>query len=115
MLIFIELWNPNEKFNQLTPEQQQKLVGQLVKSLEDLDGPGGIEMIGWGTQLGKVDHQLPYQLFALWRVPDEKQLARVQQALQQAGWYEYVNQVNVAGELLPSPTHLPVYAAVKPK
>ncbi len=109
MLVFIELWNPNEKWNALTPEEQQQLVYKLIKSLEDLDGPGGIEMLGWGSQSQKVDRQLPYQLFAIWRIPDETQLARIQKALKRAGWYDYVNQVNVAGTLLPSPTDLPIF------
>lgn len=104
MLVFVELWNTTEKFDALTPEEQNTLVYDLVKSLEDLDGAGGIKMLGWGMQSKKVDRQLPYQLFAIWKVPDEKQLARVQRALKRAGWYEYVNQVNVAGLLLKSPT-----------
>jgi hypothetical protein len=66
-------------------------------------------MLGWGVQLENVDQKSPYQLFALWKVPDEKQLHRVERALQRAGWYDYVYQVNVAGKLLKSPTDLPVY------
>jgi len=114
MLIFIELWNTNDKWDALTPDEQNTLVYDLVKSLEDLDGPGGIDMVGWGMQVEKVDHKLPYQLFAIWKVPDEKQLARVQRALHRAGWYDYVNQVNVAGRLLKSPTDLPIYGGQQP-
>lgn len=109
MLIFIELWNTNEKWAALTPDEQNELVTNLVQSLEDIDGPGGIEMIGWGSQTKEVDQQLPYQLFAIWRIPTHGDLLKVQTALELAGWYDYVNQVNVAGELLPSPTDLPIF------
>lgn len=114
-MIFIELWNPGDKWNAMTPDEQKKFIGELIKKLEDLDGPGGIQLMGWGSQIGAVDHKLPYQLFALWQVPDEVELARLQAALQDAGWYEYVDQVNVAGNLLPSPTQLPIFALASSK
>jgi hypothetical protein len=109
MMIFIELWNPSEKWNAMTPDEQKMFIGELIRKLEALDGPGGIQLTGWGSQIGAVDHKLPYQLFALWQVPDEAGLAKLEAGLADAGWYEYVDQVNVAGYLLPSPTQLPVF------
>lgn len=109
MFIFIELWNTKPTWDALPPGEQQAFVKKLIKGIEDLDGPGGIEMLGWGAQFPGLDFPLPYKLFAIWRVPSEPDLARVQAALRAANWYDYVDQVNVAGQLLPSPTAVPKY------
>jgi len=111
MMIFIELWNPGEKWKEMSAEEQKRFISELIAKLEDLDGQGGIELMGWGSQIGVVDRKLPYELFALWQVPDEAELGRLQAGLRDAGWYDYVDQVNVAGDLLPSPTDALMQAA----
>ena len=99
MHVFIELWTMNAAWARLDRAGRETLVTALGTSTGEIIAAEGIEAVGWGFSDSTVDHPEGRQCFSVWRAPTSSALQRLAQAIVDGGWYRYVDQVNVLGEL----------------
>ncbi len=101
MHIFIELWQMNARWQRLDAAARGKLMADMAARTGPVIAAGAIEVLGWGFADAGIDHPASHQLFAVWRAPSAAAIAALAQAIGDGGWYDYADQVNVAGLLQP--------------
>ena len=95
-IVFIELCRAKETWRLLpTPAREQFL--SEVEPLMDRLRQGGVEIVSWGPNINVTPERADYDFFGIFKFPDEASALRYERTFQQAGWYEYFEQVNVMG------------------
>ncbi len=97
MIYFIELWNPTKKWLALSEEDRANYVQNVSKSIAALKEQGA-EIITWSVNKKETSKRSPYDYFAIWKFPTQELADYFQQGIDNAGWYEYFDQVNIQGE-----------------
>ena len=59
----------------------------------------GIEVVSWAENDPDTSHRCGYQYLAVWKMPDEKAVKLFENTVEQAGWYNYFEQVNARGAM----------------
>jgi len=95
MLLYIELWNPRQKWLDMTPEERGAYMEKVGPVMQETMS-WGLEMVGWSVCKGD---SAGYQYMAVWKIPDESIVHKLEEAVTQAGWHEYFEQVNSWGTL----------------
>lgn len=98
MNVYVELWNTKPEWKQLSREEREEYMQNVREGLAAMR-EGGIEVLGWGSVNSETDHRADYDFYALYRMKNEDQVRGFEEAIEQAGWYGYFEQVNVSGAL----------------
>lgn len=98
MHTFIELWNPTDRWRELSAEERKAFMEGVGQGMEQLSA-AGVETLGWGSMDGGIDAPAPYRYFAIWRAPDAHGIEVMQAAVAESGWYDLFEQVNAGGAL----------------
>jgi hypothetical protein len=68
-------------------------------------GPGikellnqGIEVVAWGVNDVDTPHRAGFDFFAAWRMPNRDLARLLEDTVERAGWYDYMEQINARGE-----------------
>jgi len=57
----------------------------------------GVEELTWSINDEKTDRRANFNYFAIWKFPDMELSQVFQEAVENAGWYEYFEQSNIQG------------------
>ncbi|MBX2826530.1 MAG: hypothetical protein KTR22_00095 [Flavobacteriaceae bacterium] len=96
MIYFVELWNAKPEWTALSKEERFQYVEQVgiaTQKLTDL----GVEVITWSENKTTDPRKADYDFFAIWTVPSQEAAALFLEAVSNAGWYNYFDQVNIIG------------------
>ena len=97
MHLFIELWNATQAWRDLSQEERGAYAEKVGAGMAQL-AEAGVEVIGWGFAEDR-EHPSGYDAFAVWRMPSGAEVDTFERTVTEAGWYEYFEQVNVAGDV----------------
>ncbi len=103
--IYVELWNPKQAWLDLSTEQRQvffsKVGGEIQKLTQE-----GIEVLGFAVNDEETPYRSDHKYIAVWKMPSKKHVEMLEKSVSEAGWYDYFEQVNARGELIPPPAAL---------
>jgi hypothetical protein len=74
-------------------------VAQLGPAIGELLG-AGIELVGFALNDQDAPHRADYRYLAVWKMPSEELVHRLEAAIEQAGWHNYFEQVNAKGTII---------------
>lgn len=94
--IFIEFWSIKDEWRALAPDARAAYAKRLMPAMQEA-ADEGLEILAWGYNEPGIDRRLSYDVFAVYRLPDERMLAKLQQMIAHSGWYTYFDQVNAGG------------------
>ena len=98
MHMFIELWKARPAWEALDREERAAYmegVGAAVQQMAE----SGIEVVAWGFVDKDTDRRADFDFYGVWTMPDKDGVRVFERAVQAAGWYEYMEQVNASGEM----------------
>ncbi len=72
----------------------QKLIG------------AGIGVLGFALNDRKTSNRSDFNYIAVWQMPSRKHVEMLEESVSRAGLYEYFEQENASGELIPPPAAL---------
>ncbi len=98
MILYIELWNPRQKWLDMTIEERESYM-ETVEPVMQETMSWGLEMAGWTVTKGKGEHEAGSQYMAIWKIPEESIVHKVEEAVAKTGWHEYFEQINSWGTL----------------
>jgi hypothetical protein len=97
MKVFIELWRARDSWVDLSPEQRGEWMQNVGPSIQAMLG-AGVSYVGGGRTESGGHRDSSYDFFAVWTVPDEELRKQFESTIEQSGWYDHFEQVNVTGE-----------------
>lgn len=97
MITFIELWTANDNWKELSTEDRGAYLSKMQPSIPAFLNKGA-KILGWGLNDKIEDYKGEYTYFAIWTFPDESLVLQFKTLLQDANWYYYFDQINIAGD-----------------
>jgi hypothetical protein len=79
-------------------EERDNYMQQVGAGMGEL-AETGIEVVCWAANDPETSHRCGYEYLAVWKMPDEKSVKLFQESVEQAGWYNYFEQVNAGGAM----------------
>jgi hypothetical protein len=98
MKVFVELWRARDSWVELSPEQRGEWMQNVGPSIQAMLGAGVAYLGGGRSEAGDQYRATTHDFFAVWTVRDDNVLRMFESAIEQSGWYDYFEQVNVTGE-----------------
>ena len=98
MYLYIELWKAKSEWLELSQKEREEYMSQLGPAIEGLT-KAGVEVVGWGLNDAETPYRGDYRYLAVWKMPDKELVRKFEEAVEQAGWHKYFEQINVRGEL----------------
>jgi len=98
MILFIECWKARPEWLELSIEARSTYMEQLGQGIGELI-KAGVEIISWSMNEANTSNRSPFDYFAVWKFPSLEIAAGFEQIVQQSGWYNYFDQVNLKGEI----------------
>jgi hypothetical protein len=98
MHIFVELWNARPEWLALSDEERGNYMQQVGAGMGEL-AKAGIEVVTWAVNDPDTSHRCGYEYLAVWKMPDSKAVKLFEETVEQAGWYNYFEQVNAGGAM----------------
>ncbi len=103
--LYVELWNPKKAWLDLGTEERQTFFSRVGGEIEKLT-VAGIEVLGFAVNDEDTPYRSDHKYIAVWKMPSKEHVKMLEKSVSEAGWYEYFEQVNARGELIPPPTAL---------
>ena len=97
MYLLLEAWTPKPAWMSLTRGEREAYVSQVASGISELEA-AGIESPGWGF-IDKAARGTQHVAFAVWQCPTEDAANGLRQAIADAGWYEYFDQIDFGGQV----------------
>lgn len=97
MKTFIELWKAKDSWLSLPQHERENYLSKMQPTIPFFIEKGAI-IISWGQNTDAQDQKSDYDWFSIWQFPDEDVMMEFEALLQEAGWYNYFNQINLAGD-----------------
>lgn len=98
MYLFVECWKSRPEWLALTPDARGAYMTALGSGIGELL-KAGVEIVTWSMNDPDTSNRAPFDYFAVWKFPTKEGAAMFEQVVQQSGWYNYFDQVNLKGEL----------------
>jgi haloalkane dehalogenase len=96
MYLFVECWKARPEWLALTPEARGAYMAQLGQGIGELL-KAGVEVISWSMNDQDTSNRSPFDYFAVWKFPNKEMVKGFEQIVEQSGWYNYFDQVNLSG------------------
>ena len=96
MIYFIEQWNPTEKWLSLNLDERTNYLQNVTNAITDLVSQG-VKILTWSVNDKNTSYRGDFNYFAVWAFPNEKIVKTFQSTVENAGWYQYFDQVNLMG------------------
>ena len=97
MIYFIELWNVKPAWMALSAEERGNYMAQIGPHVQTLIDKG-VKILSWSENNSATDQRANFDFFAIWGFPDQESAIGFQQLVEQAGWYNYFEQINLMGQ-----------------
>lgn len=88
------------------PAFSQEIQGVASFTQENATKSNAIEMLGFAVNDEETSHRSDHRYVAVWKMPSKEQVKMLEDSVSQAGWYNYFEQVNARGKLIPPPAAL---------
>ena len=99
MYLYVELWTPKSSWLELSAEERESYFEAVGSDIESLTEEG-IEVIGFAINDEGTPQRIDHRYLAAWTMPSEDHAETLEEAVAEAGWYEYFDQINARGELI---------------
>lgn len=96
MYVYVELWKATPKWLALSRQEREDYMGKVGAGMQSLSQMG-IEVVAWGSVDPATYNKVPYDFFAVWNMPAQEAARGFEEAIRQAGWFDYFEQVCVGG------------------
>lgn len=97
MIYFVELWNATPAWKALSAEERANYMGQIGPHIQGLLDQG-VQILTWSKNNEATSKRAGYEYFAVWSFPNQETADGFQQLVENAGWYNYFEQVNTMGK-----------------
>jgi len=101
MYLYIEIRNAKPAWLILSKEERGAYMADMGSVLGDLLSQG-IEIVGCGINDPETPHRNDSQYFAVWKMENKEQAQQFEHVIEQAGFYNYFEQTNLRGEMMPA-------------
>lgn len=95
MQTLIILWEPGEKWIALTDDERKHYLNSLDEAVNEARR-NGVMTLGWS----KIDRSLPKApaegYVGVFAMTNAEQIHELDKNIQQAGWYDYFDSVNIS-------------------
>jgi hypothetical protein len=98
MYLFVECWKARPEWLALNAEARGAYMAQLGQGVEALV-KSGVEIISWSMNDPDTTQRSAYDYFAVWKFPTKEMVKGFELIVEQSGWYNYFDQVNLSGEI----------------
>ncbi|HLO92102.1 MAG TPA: DUF6616 family protein [Lentimicrobium sp.] len=98
MYLFIECWKAKQEWFDLSTENRAAYMSELGKGITGLL-EAGVEIVSWGINSDDISNRSKYDYFGVWKFPDRNFAKQFELIIEQSGWYNYFDQVNLGGEI----------------
>jgi hypothetical protein len=98
MQMFIELWKAKPAWEALGRDERAAYMEQVGAGVEQL-AKAGVEVVAWGIVDEDTARRIDFDFFGVWKMHDKEGVKLFERTIQEAGWYEYMEQVNASGEM----------------
>jgi hypothetical protein len=98
MYLFVECWKARPEWLALNTEARGNYMAELGKGIEALL-KSGVEIVSWSMNDLDTSNRASFDYFAVWKFPTKELATGFENIVQQSGWYNYFEQVNLKGEL----------------
>jgi hypothetical protein len=105
MHVLIEYSRLGDGWRVLGGEDRRRYVEEVGRQLAPFFARG-LRVLASGFKDPATTHPADYDFFAVYAAPDRAVIADLERAIERAGWYDLVEQVNMAGEALPLDAYL---------
>ena len=98
MKLFTEICRAKPAWLALSADERAAFlepVGSVMRKLESQ----GANIVAWGFNDLHTPQRAPYDFFATIVFPDDETMLSYEQLFRRAGWYDYFEQVNIAGDI----------------
>lgn len=99
MYLYVELWKVKPQWLALSQQERGEYMSKLGPAIEGL-AKAGVEIVGWGLNDSETPYRGDYAYLAVWKMPNKELVHQFEETVEQAGWHEYFEQINLRGELL---------------
>lgn len=102
MYTLVELWSPKPEYLALSREEREAFFEQLLEkaAVDRMKDGGELVTLGMG-RTEPVAHDTGYQWMAVWQGPDKATIDAFLARVEDAGWFEYWEQVHAVSQLTP--------------
>ena len=100
MYMFVEQWKARPEWLALSQQGRKEYVSKVGQAIEELLKTG-IAIVGFALNDSDTPHRADYRYFSVWTLPNKELVQQFEQAIEQSGWYQYFEQTNTRGELIP--------------
>ncbi len=97
MIYFIEMWTPTAAWLALSSVERVDYVQKVAAATKALIDQG-VEILTWSVSEQDISQPGPHEYFAIWKFPTQELSESFQTTVEQAGWYNYFDQVNLQGK-----------------
>lgn len=97
MKCFIELWKAKDAWLKLPKKEREEYLAQIGPSMQEMVEKG-VEFGAWGENDPETARRLGYDYFGIWSFPTDELAKEFEQLVEAAGWYNYMDQVNISGK-----------------
>ncbi|MCE2890359.1 MAG: DUF6616 family protein [Hyphomonadaceae bacterium] len=98
----IEIWSKKPAWEALGATEQQAFINGILEKVGPLMEVG-LKLVASGFIELKLPNSLPFQYYAFWESDDPTLVSKFAETLRDEGWFNYFDQLNIAGLAEPLP------------
>lgn len=99
MYLYIELWKARPKWLALSLQERTDYLLKAGHSIQSILDEVGVDFFSVLND-PDISHQIDYRYINLWKMPNRALVRQLEEAVEQAGWHRYFEQVNAGGEIV---------------
>ena len=97
MYIYVELWKFRQSWLDLSKEQREAWMNELIAGIGGLL-EAGVESLAFAFNDSDTPHSSGYDYVAVWRMPNKELVEQFEKAVEDSGLHNYYEQVNTRGK-----------------
>src|SRR2546425_4237095 len=96
MITYVELWKAKQTWINLSKSDRGDYMNALGPAIQHLLD-NGVQIVSWGSNNSSTFSKADYDYFAVWTFPNIETAQDFEKMVENAGWYNYFDQVNAMG------------------
>jgi hypothetical protein len=100
MYLYIELWKAKQKWIELSQQERAEYMSKAGPYIKPIIETAGVEFFSLVNNIPDKAHKVDYSYGNVWKMPSKELISKLEAAVEQAGWHQYFEQVNAAGEVV---------------
>ena len=102
MYLYVELWNVTQEWMNLSKDERREFFEKAKVELQQLQ-QAGVENLGWAMNDEHTPYRSDYRYMAVWKMPSEEYVKKLEESVEAMGWYKYFSQQNSRGKIMELP------------